>query len=570
MPTMLFKPFKPDLSDLGDVAFPDVQNCVPQENGYGPFKDLQSFTQALPANCRGYYFGRKSDGSIAVFAGTSTRLYQLDNTTFAWVDVSKGGVAYPALSAEFNWRFEQFGDFVIAVQANVPPQKFVLSSGTTFVDLAGSPPQAGGVAVVGFFLVLTQLLSNARRLQWSDLDAPETWNAGVGLADFQDLPDGGSTIGISGGDAYGLVFQEQSFRTMIYAPGSPVVFQINRISINEVLFARYSIVNVGDRTFYIGASGIKMVQSGGAPVDIGKEQVNRFFFNDVDKSNLQLCVGASDPTATRVYFAYKSQSGSAGLFDRILVYDWGFPSGGRWSLLIVSGEWLATLSKPGLTLEQLDAIALGGITITGAANNGSGLIRLTLSPGVSNPPFVITGQNFIVVQGVNPAYMNGTWRFNSVDATHIDLVGSAFAAAYVSGGRIGGSLDALGFSLDSISKAAVAQLSAVSSTNKVGFFDGSNLEAIMMTDEVDGEGQMLFTSGMRLLTDCASAVGNIGYRGNPSASLSFTEEAAIDETGWCPQLVESRYQRGRMRIPYGSSWSYAKGVQPDAQTAGER
>lgn len=567
MPTMLFKPWKPDLSDLGDVPFPDIENCIPQENGYGPFKDLTSFTQALPANCRGYFFGRMTDGSIAVFAGTSTRLYKLDNTTFAWTDVSKGGAAYPALSGDFNWQFVQFGDFVIAVQANAPPQKFVLSSGTTFVDLLGSPPQAGGVAVVGFFLVLTQLLSNVRRVQWCDLDAPETWAAGTGLADFQDLPDGGSTIGISGGDAYGLIFQEQSFRTMTYAPGSPVVFQINRISTNEVLFARYSIVNVGDRTFYIGAAGFKMVVSGSAPVAIGKEQVDRFFFNDVDRSNLQLCVGASDPTATRVYFAYKSQAGSAGLFDKLLSYDWALQ---RWTLLRISGEWLAALSKPGLTLEQLDAIASGGITVTGAANNGSGLIRLTLSPGVSNPPFVITGQNFIVVQGVNPSYMNGTWRFNGVDATHIDLVGSAFAAAYVSGGRIGGSLDALSFSLDSISKAAVAQLSAVSSTNKVGFFDGSNLEAILMTDEVDGEGTMLFTTGMRLITDCTTAVGSIAYRNDPGEALSFTDEQARDNSGWCPQLVESRYQRGRMRLPYGASWSYAKGIQPDAQSAGER
>lgn len=567
MPTMLFKPWKPDLSDLGDVPFPDIENCIPQENGYGPFKDLTSFTQALPANCRGYFFGRMTDGSIAVFAGTSTRLYKLDNTTFAWTDVSKGGAAYPALSGDFNWQFVQFGDFVIAVQANAPPQKFVLSSGTTFVDLLGSPPQAGGVAVVGFFLVLTQLLSNVRRVQWCDLDAPETWAAGTGLADFQDLPDGGSTIGISGGDAYGLIFQEQSFRTMTYAPGSPVVFQINRISTNEVLFARYSIVNVGDRTFYIGAAGFKMVVSGSAPVAIGKEQVDRFFFNDVDRSNLQLCVGASDPTATRVYFAYKSQAGSVGLFDKLLSYDWALQ---RWTLLRISGEWLATLSKPGLTLEQLDAIASGGITVTGAANNGSGLIRLTLSPGVSNPPFVITGQNFIVVQGVNPSYMNGTWRFNGVDATHIDLVGSAFAAAYVSGGRIGGSLDALSFSLDSISKAAVAQLSAVSSTNKVGFFDGSNLEAILMTDEVDGEGTMLFTTGMRLITDCTTAVGSIAYRNDPGEALSFTDEQARDNSGWCPQLVESRYQRGRMRLPYGASWSYAKGIQPDAQSAGER
>lgn len=567
--TVAFGDYAPDLQDLGDTAFPDVVNVIPNDKGYGPFKDLQSFTAALPAACRAYYFARKSDGSIAVFAGTSTRLYQLSNTTFTWVDVSKGGAAYPTLAADVNWQFAQFGDFAIAVNQNTVPQKFVLSSGTTFVDLGGSPPQAGGIAVVGFFLVLTQLLSNSRRVQWSDLDAPETWTAGIGLSDFQDLPDGGSTLGVSGGDAYGLIFQEQSFRTMTYAPGSAVVFQINRVSTEEVLFAKYSLINIGDKTFYIGAAGFKMVQSGGPPQPIGKELVDRFFFADVDRSSLQLVIGSSDPTATRVYFAYKSQAGSAGLFDKILCYDWARRDR-KWSLIQVSGEWLASLAKPGLTLEQLDFIAPGGITVTGAANNGSGLIRLALS-ALTNGPFSIPGQNFIVVQGVvGTTEANGRWRFNVIDATHIDLIGSAFVNAYVSGGQIGGSLDALSFSLDSISRAAVAQLSAMGPTNKLGFFDGSNLEGVLMTEEIDGEGTMLFTSGMRLITDCTTAVGNIGWRMALVDTLQFTDEASMDNSGWCPQLIESRYQRGRMRLPYGASWSYARGVQPDGAAGGER
>src|SRR6201999_2333995 len=98
------------------------------------------------------------------------------------------------------------------------------------------------------------------------------------------------------------------------------------------------------------------------------------------------------------------------------------------------------------TLEQLDAIARGALQVTGAANNGSGLIRLTLNQ-ISNAFFQIAGQNFIVVQGVvGTTEANGTWRVNIVDSTHIDLLGSAFVHAYVSGGAIGGSLDALNFS----------------------------------------------------------------------------------------------------------------------------
>lgn len=563
--TQVFPAYAPDLDDIGTSTSSLIQNAVPRADGYGPFPDQQSFTQALPAGCRGYFFGRKSDGSIAVFAGTATELMLLNNTDFSWTVVSQA--TYQPLVSTDNWDFAQFNDLIIAVQINTPPQKFILSSSTNFVDLGGSPPNAGHISVVGFFVMLTKLLSNNTRAQWSDLDGPETWTAGIGLSDFEDLPDGGSTRGIAGGDTFGLLFQDESIRSLTYAPGSPAIFQISRVSTQESLLAEYSIINIGNRTFYAGAAGFKMVVGGGDPAPIGKEQVDRFFLADVDRGNLQLVIGASDPQTTRVYWAYKSQQGNTGLFDKILVYDWALQ---RWAILMMSGEYIASLAKPGLTLEQLDAIAPGALTVTGAANNGSGLIRLTLNQ-ISNAFFQIAGQNFIVVQGVvGTTEANGTWRVNIVDSTHIDLLGSAFVHAYVSGGAIGGSLDALSFSLDSIAKASTAALSIFGPTNMLGFFNGPNLEAILETPEIDGEGKKLFTSGMRAMCDASTCRLSIGFRENPSVPLTYSPEEIIDDTGWAPLLVEARYQKGRLRVPYGSSWSYARGVQPDGQIAGER
>lgn len=566
--TIDFPAFAPDLSDLGQATSLDITGVVPRGDGYGPFKDLQNFSAALPSACRGYFFARRSDGSIAVFAGTQTELYLLDNATFAWNVVSKA--TYSPLVSTDNWRFAQFNDLVIAVQVNTVPQKYTLSAGGSFADLGGSPPSAGHIAVVGFFVMLTNLLSNPRRVQWSDLGAPQQWTAGVGLSDFQDLPDGGSTLAVSGGDAYGLVFQEESIRSLTYAPGSAAIFQINRISTQETLFAQYSVINAGEKTFYCGAAGFKMVVAGGAPIAIGKERVDRFFFGDVDRLNLQLVIGASDPTATRVYWAYKSGTGGTALFDKILCYDWSIGQHGEWSIIPMSGEFLASLAKPGLTLEQLDALAPTPLNVLGAANNGAGLVRLTLN-ATSNANFNIAGQNFIVVQGVvGTTEANGSWRVNIIDATHIDLIGSSFANAYVSGGAIGGSLDALTFSLDSVPKSFVAQLSAFNSAHKLGFFVGANIEATMETPEQDGEGQMIFTSGLRPITDCVASLCSIGWRNNPNAAIAYTTEAAIDDMGWAPQIIEARYQRGKLRCPAGASWSYARGLQPDSQAAGDR
>lgn len=565
-PTLKFPQWAPDISDIGSDTSVDVKNCVARADGYGPFNDLEPFTTALPGPCRGYFFARGSDGSILTFAATATDLFILNNTTFSWLNISKGGVPYGAVPPLGQWQFEQYNDIVIAVQVNTPPQKYDLTSGSRFVDLGGTPPAAAFVSIVGFFVVLTGLLSNPKRIQWSDLGAPETWTAGVGLADFQDMSDGGNVSNVSGGDAFGIFFQQESIRSITYAPGSSTVFQIARISTQETLFANYSVINVGDRTFYCGASGFKMVVGSGVPQPIGKERVDRWFFDNVDTSALSLVIGASDPTSTRVYWSLKTKQSVNNQFTLMLAYDYVLD---KWTPIYVAGEYLATLAKPGLTLEQLDAVAPGGLLVTGAANNGAGLIRLTLNE-TSNSFFTVVGQNFIVVQNVGgTTEANGQWTFNLIDSTHIDLIGSTFVHAWTSGGQIGGSLDALPFSLDSIEKASLSKLSAFTPSHALGFFSGPNLEAILETAEGDPQGRMVEINGVRPMTDCAAVMCSLGSRISQMSTVIYSPEAAVDDQGYAVQLLESRYIRGKARFPAGSVWSYAAGLQPDIGAAGE-
>jgi hypothetical protein len=354
MPMLPIPPYRPDLSDYEGAATQTLLNVMPRGDGYGPFPDFTVFTAALPAACRGFFYARKADGSVAVFAGTSTKLYQLNNTSFAWTDVSKSGGSYSALPNSDQWQFAQFNNFVFAVQINSAVQVFDLTSSSAFADLGGSPPPARYIAVVGRFLVLSGLGSSTPyRIQWSGLNATTTWTAGVNQSDFQDFPDGGVVRGVAGGE-YGIVFQDASIRRLTYAPGSPVVFQIDRISEEKGIFAPLSIVRAGDRVFYISPDGFQMIAPGGYPQPIGKERVDRTFFADVDTANLQLCIGASDPKGSRVYWAYKSLAGSSGLFDKILCYDSALD---RWSPIAMTGEYLTTLAKPGATLESLDSIS---------------------------------------------------------------------------------------------------------------------------------------------------------------------------------------------------------------------
>ena len=144
-------------------------------------------------------------------------------------------------------------------------------------------------------------------------------------------------------------------RRMVYAPGSPVIFNIERIAEDKGLMAPYSLIRAGDRIFFLAPQGFQtMLSSTGVPAPIGKERFDRSFFSDLDAGNLQLVIGCADPAATRVYRAYKYQGGSAGLFDKILCYDYALD---RAAIILQAGEYMASLARPGLTLENLDSIS---------------------------------------------------------------------------------------------------------------------------------------------------------------------------------------------------------------------
>src|SRR6185369_14054998 len=105
-----------------------------------------------------------------------------------------------------------------------------------------------------------------------------------------------------GGGEYGIISQDGGMRRMTYAPGSAVIFVIERIAEDRGIFAPLSMVKGGERVFYIGVDGFKMIIPGSAPVPIGKNRVDQTFFDSVDSSNLQLCIGAADPKAGVAYF----------------------------------------------------------------------------------------------------------------------------------------------------------------------------------------------------------------------------------------------------------------------------
>jgi hypothetical protein len=179
------------------------------------------------------------------------------------------------------------------------------------------------------------------------------------------------------------------------------------------------------------------------------------------------------------------------LFDKILVYDYGIE---RAALIVQSGEYLATLARPGLTLESLDSIS--------------------------------------------------------------------------------GSIDALTFSLDDVATSALSQLSIFDSGHILGFFGGPiaggpALEATLDTAEQTLDRRMRL-KGFRPMTDAPACFGSIGARETLQSSVSYSSEQAVNSKGLCPANVSTRLARGRLRIPAGTAWTFASGVEPMMAQEGVR
>ena len=118
-------------------------------------------------------------------------------------------------------------------------------------------------------------------------------------------------------------------------------------------------------------------------------------------------------------------------------------------------------------------------------------------------------------------------------------------------------------------------LAGVSSTGHLlGTFTGANRAAIVDTGEFET------TPGRRaLITELwpvgdfqqASISASVGYRrALPGASVQFTGATSMNRVGFCPQRIDARYVRARLRVAAGATWRRLEGVHATAEATGGR
>jgi len=322
-----------------------AENVYSKMVGYGALPTVVDYSASASENLNNVVAGKTTAGATTVFAGGSTKLFKLDSGDLSLDNVSKSGNYTTPTDQRF--RFTQFGNVIVAANGFDKLQGFNLNSSSLFANLAADAPEARYVTVVRDFVVSGYQSSYQNRVQWSALGDESSWTASATTqADYQDIPDGGSVVGVTGGE-YGLILMDRSIHRMSYV-GSPLVFQFDNISRNLGCYEANSVIQYGGTTFFLGDDGFYACD-GQNVVPIGNEKVNRFFFDNVDEGTLYLMSAAVDPTKKLIIWAYASVSSAT--VDSLLIYNYQTQ---RWTSGTTTADRIASTSTPAVTLEGLD------------------------------------------------------------------------------------------------------------------------------------------------------------------------------------------------------------------------
>tara|TARA_R110000822_G_scaffold27674_4_gene82358 strand:- start:668 stop:2179 length:1512 start_codon:yes stop_codon:yes gene_type:complete len=352
---ILFGEWLPDQPEYNNPGVPYVSNVLPSVNGFKPMREITPITDAINARARGGIAAKDKSGVVYGYVGNETKLYSIGAT--AHTDVTNTGGAY-ALSSGENWEFARWGEKILAVCIDEPPQSITLA-GANFADIAGSPPKARHIGVIGDFVVLGNIDDGTAKpgtVIWSGINDETDWtSSSVTQSDSQELRSnarngGGEIMKISGGSEFGVIFQEYTIQRMVYE-GLPRVFRFDEVLPQVGTPCKNSVVQEGNLIHFYGQDGFYQLSNGTELRKIGDQRVDKFFQADCDFNNPDRVIGAEDPRSSNVIWIYPSTSN--GMPDKYIVYNW---TSDKWASGTISVEWVYSSISSGYTLEGLDNI----------------------------------------------------------------------------------------------------------------------------------------------------------------------------------------------------------------------
>lgn len=357
-------PYLPDLPSIGKQSVQVARNALPREGGWTEQKGFSQITDftALDDRARGAISLIDDSGNPHHFVGTATKLYHQDTETR---DVTRlSGGAYNAVGSA-RWEFVVFEKTIIAINPFDEPQYFTLNLSTNFDRLDTAAPRAAHQGVIGRHVVFGNTSDPIdgpvpNRLWWPAIGNPFYWpNPRAGSPEADDATqvqsgfvplegDGGPILRVVSGAEVGGVFQKNAIWRMDYV-GSPNIYEVNRVEPNRGLLVPGVAVPVSRWIFFLAEDGFYIFDYTSS-TPIGKDQINKTFFADVDLAYADRISAVPNPDQTRIYVLYPGSGHTGGAPNKWLCYDWALQ---RWGHGELDAELLVQALPPGVHLDNL-------------------------------------------------------------------------------------------------------------------------------------------------------------------------------------------------------------------------
>lgn len=563
---ILFQEYRPDVDDYLGQHTQVLSGVLPRGDGWGPVADLNTFTSALPAACRGLFYARKTtDGSIVIFAATSNRLQQLNNTDFSWTPFSK----VTALTSISH-----------ASPGVVTLNSHGLSNGDALVlSTDGTLPDP---LVVGTVYYVVNKDTNTFQLATT-----------VGGTAIDTTTDGSGN---------------HSMTYFYTAVPTTDQWQFGQFGNNVVAVQSNTSPQVCNITSDTAFSNL----GGSPPTARYVSVVGRF---------LVLAGLASNPT--RVHWSdlddITTWTAGTGFANFVDLPDGGIVraiAGGEFGLIfqesVIRRMTFVPGAKPAFQIERIteDMGVLSPYCVARASEriffvSQHGFHEYSPATGLQNIGKEKVDRTFLasidpsglqyLVGSSDPENTRVAWTWRSTGGTgsankliYFDYelrrwspiidIESEYLAPLVKPGItlesvdsvFGSNVDTLTISFDSIQASQTARLAAFGNTHKLGFFDGNNLEAVVETPEQGAPNRRVRVRGFTPRTDAATVYGSVRHRDNAQSALSQTSETLVNGQGFCPQNIDTQLARARCRIPASEVWTNIMGVEPDFTQSGRR
>jgi hypothetical protein len=305
---------------------------------------------ALSGAPRGLFGYQTADGTWAV-AGFTAATVELKLADDTWSIIDSGLTT----TSGDDWCYARFGTKLLYSNTSQGMRAYdVEASGVTAVAAAKAPRW---FFECGNILFLLDCLDNAgnrnNKLIRSSAFSDHT-NYTTKGADYQPLESGGALIwGGKLTDTAALVLQQRAVRLIQVGNTGNALWGIQSLSEEFGAVGAKSCVSFDGAAYWLATDGFRKFSMSGGLERIGAGQVDQWFLDRVDQSDLSLVQGAVDPFRKNVLWRWKRSGGaSTTVFEDVLGYNWQFK---KWFTLTVQTSYLGFSAQTAQTWDAMSA-----------------------------------------------------------------------------------------------------------------------------------------------------------------------------------------------------------------------